>query len=316
VPPDSERGAPSSGPPRAPIATPIDDDLAAVAASLGSPLVAASTVGWGDAHATLRLLLGDGRAFAVRRLPGPDGSQARRIESTMTRFAAAGLPTADAVLTDTAEATWLAVPWIDGLTGAAWLDEPDRACRLADRMGHLVRRIARIDPLDVRAIEPHALQEDPAAGIERWMATPADLAPAVRDGVAWAIRRRREADQAPPTVAHGDYAPINVIVDAEGEITALLDFEHVTLGPPNTDVAWWGWVVRHHHPEAWAAAWPTFRSAAGVEPDVPDADLQALALFELARRAATAADAETRVRWLARLTEAAAWRGSSGDQAT
>ncbi len=83
---------------------------------------------------------------------------------------------------------------------------------------------------------------------------------------------------------HGDFAPINVIVGADGEIAALLDFEHARAASPVVDVAWWGWVVRHHHPEAWAAAWPTFRAAAGVEPGVTDADLHALALLELARR--------------------------------
>ena len=82
------------------------------------------------------------------------------------------------------------------------------------------------------------------------------------------------------------------------------------------DVAWWGWVVRHHHPEAWAAAWPTFRAAAGVEPGVTDADLHALALLELARRVVSAADAEARRRWLERLTDAATWAIPADGQAT
>ena len=48
------------------------------------------------------------------------------------------------------------------------------------------------------------------------------------------------------------------------------------------DVAWWGWVVRHHHPDAWGAAWPTFRAAAGVPPgDLADAEIRAVMLVRL-----------------------------------
>ena len=119
-----------------------------------------------------------------------------------------------------------------------------------------------------------------------------------------------------PIVVHGDYAPINVIVDSDGEIQALIDFEHAGLGRPYADVAWWGWVVRHHHPDAWAAAWPTFRAAAGVEPSVSSADLHALALVGLAERAATARDVAEQRRWLMRLSEAATWSVPLGDQAT
>ena len=106
---------------------------------------------------------------------------------------------------------------------------------------------------------------------------------------------------------HGDFAPINVIVDPGGEILSLLDQKHARIGPEHGDVAWWGWVTHHHHPYAWAAAWSTFRTSAGIDRRVPDADLHALALVELIERASSAVDAEARRRWRDRLTTAASW---------
>jgi aminoglycoside phosphotransferase (APT) family kinase protein len=292
-----------------------DEDLAEVAAALGSRPIAARAVGWGDARATFHVVLADGRAFAVRRVPREDASQALRIASAMTLMADGGLPTARAVLTCTAGATWLSVPWVDGATGAAWLDEPSRACRLADSMGRLVRLIGRIDPADPSAPNPPFRDGIRAEALAGWLATVA-LEPAVRRAVATAIDGCRALDQRPSIVVHGDYAPINVIVDSEGDIRALIDLEHAGLGRPHADVAWWGWVVRHHHPDAWAVAWPIFRSAAGVDPGVSSADLHALALVGLAERAATARLAADQRRWLARLGEAAMWSVPLDDQAT
>jgi aminoglycoside phosphotransferase (APT) family kinase protein len=106
---------------------------------------------------------------------------------------------------------------------------------------------------------------------------------------------------------HGDFAPINVLVDAAGEIVALLDLEHARTGPRGVDVAWWGWVVRHHHPVAWAAAWRPLCTAAGMDPDADAARLHAQMLAWLLDRAGTALDPIARSRWIERLAAAAAW---------
>lgn len=108
--------------------------------------------------------------------------------------------------------------------------------------------------------------------------------------------------------AHGDFAPINVIVDADGAIVALLDFEHAGPGPGLLDVAWWGWVVRHHHPKAWEAAWPVFLAGAGLECGPVEVGLHALALQALEDRAAAAPVADARRRWLDHLAKARRWR--------
>ncbi len=130
---------------------------------------------------------------------------------------------------------------------------------------------------------------------------------ALEAAIAWLA----ETDRWRPVVVHGDFAPVNVIVGPDGEILALVDFEHARLGSPMADVAWWGWVVRHHHPDAWRAAWPTLRAAAGVPPgEAADAEIRAVMLVRLLESVAAAietADPERRRAWAHRLDEAAAW---------
>jgi aminoglycoside phosphotransferase (APT) family kinase protein len=259
--------------------------LEEVAKRLGGSFQVAEAVGWGDAHATHRLSLADGRSFAARRF-STRGTRARveRIGRLMTRLAECGLPIPFPTIVETDGAVWVLTDWVDGETGASWLDDPDRAGHLADRMGRLATQLRAVEfddnLFDGRVGDPDAM--DPL------------------DRLAF---------------THGDFAPVNVIMSADGEVAALLDFEHAGMGPALLDVAWWGWVVRHHHPEAWTAAWPTFLTAAGLEPGQAEAQLHELVLRTLAERAATSENAETRRRWLDRLSAARAWTVPGG-QAT
>src|SRR4051812_23671434 len=142
----------------------------------------------------------------------------------------------------------------------------------------------------------------------RWLDTPerARVVARVMGELAGDIREIDPAF-APLAFVHGDLAPINVVLGADGAVAALLDFEHAGVGDPLTDVAWWGWVVRHHHPDAWVAAWPTFCAAAGADRESDGPALRALMLDELSRRAAAASDDAERARWLERLAEANTW---------
>lgn len=259
-------------------------ELDDIAERLGSRLEAAEPVGWGDARATHRVSFADGRRFAARRFGGAEARpRVTRIGGVMAGLARAGLPVPSPTIVELAHGTWLLTAWVDGETGAGWLGEPDRARHLADRMGRLAGRLRALDPADL------------------------DLSGPSTASAADAIER--------VTFVHGDFAPVNVVMDANGEVAALLDFEHAGSGRPLLDVAWWGWVVRHHHPEAWSSAWPTFLEATGVEPGLAEGPLHELALRALADRAAAADDAETRRRWLERLASARAWRVPT-DQAT
>lgn len=195
---------------------------------------------------------------------------------------------------------WLVTPWIEGESGADWLDDPERARQLAHAMGRLAKRLRTVD-----------LGGHPAD------AGPADRAP-IDSGSPWV----GHAPQTPTPDAvtrrgfvHGDFAPVNVVMTPDGEIAALLDFEHAGFGPGLLDVAWWGWVVRHHHPDAWTAAWPTFLTAAGLHPGVHDQELHDLVLGILAARTRGSPDAAGRARWQQRMESARAWTVGR-DQAT
>jgi aminoglycoside phosphotransferase (APT) family kinase protein len=265
------------------------EELEEVAERLGGRLLVAEPVGWGDARATHRLSLADGRTFAARRFAGQEsGTRVERIGRVMVRLAEAGLPVPKPTTIETAGAQWLLTDWADGEPGPTWLGDPDRARHVADRMGRMARRLRAVDLGDLGGL-----------GLRGGSSTD----PAPRDDVE------------PTTFVHGDFAPVNVVVGPDGEIAALLDFEHAGVGPALLDVGWWGWVVRHHHPAAWTAAWPTFLSAAGLEPGHIEARLHGLVLRTLADRAASAGDATARERWQERLTAARSWR-VPGDQAT
>ncbi|MFJ1457912.1 phosphotransferase family protein [Nocardia sp. N2S4-5] len=75
-------------------------------------------------------------------------------------------------------------------------------------------------------------------------------------------------DGRPTVLAHGDFAPVNVLVEGTS-ITGLLDFESVRLADPLYDVAWWAWSVSFSGPAVFTAAWPAFLDGVGIDPREP-----------------------------------------------
>jgi aminoglycoside phosphotransferase (APT) family kinase protein len=83
-------------------------------------------------------------------------------------------------------------------------------------------------------------------------------------------------------LAHGDFAPVNVLTDRTS-LTGLVDFESVRLADPLFDVAWWSWSVSFGPRGALASAWPGFLDAAGVHAGNPalEARLHALQVLRM-----------------------------------
>jgi aminoglycoside phosphotransferase (APT) family kinase protein len=239
--------------------------LAALSAVLGAKIIRADRMTSGDRGATWRLATTIG-SLVVRS--SIERRAAERWVVASSALADAGLPAPRARVVETDPGTWLVMDDIVGQPGQSWLDTPDRSRTLARSMGSIWRRMHGVDIRGVLPTMPTA---------------------------AWVA----------PGFVHGDFAPINVIVDGAGTVVGLIDLEHSHVGDPLEDVAWWGWVVRHHHPEAWLAAWPTLCEAAGV--DDRDEAIRGLMLDQLERRLALAPDDTARRRWLARRDEAAAW---------
>jgi aminoglycoside phosphotransferase (APT) family kinase protein len=63
-----------------------------------------------------------------------------------------------------------------------------------------------------------------------WLCERAEKVPWVRRGMDW-LRQHRPPEPARPSVCHGDFHPLNVLVD-EGEVTGILDWGGLTLADP------------------------------------------------------------------------------------
>jgi aminoglycoside phosphotransferase (APT) family kinase protein len=72
----------------------------------------------------------------------------------------------------------------------------------------------------------------------------------------------------PVVLAHGDFAPVNVLTDG-AKVTGLLDFEAVRLADPLLDAAWWAWSVSFSSPVVLEEAWPAFLDGAGIDAGEP-----------------------------------------------
>ncbi len=296
----------------------VKNQIIGLAAALGSSVSAAMPVPWGDSGSTVRLILEDGRILAARHLDTVDATAlGTRLVARSERFERSGVlvPTPMTVVSSPDAGVWVTTPWLDGATGASMLDDPSRCFELAAGMADLSSLVGNVDPTDLDLdgdwAEPGRLGVVAAA----WIATvQADLDPSLaasaRKAVATFETARSQAGTASvwrPVVVHGDFVPINVIVRPDGGL-ALVDLEDVHLAPRLVDLAWWGFIVRYHHPDAWAIGWPALLVAAGIQHQAGiDLLCVAIARLRVLERAAGARTGEGRRRWLGRLVETAGW---------
>ena len=180
----------------------------------------------------------------------------------------------------------LVARFVTGESGREWLNDDDGAVLLGRRMGELAAGLRRVP---ARGLRLSTLWGDPGrlvAAAHRWLADDrAAIGPAGAAVMERLLDRvPAELGGAPPVFAHGDFAPVNVLV-RDGAVAALLDFERARIAHPLFDAAWWRWIVRHHHPERWDAAGPAFFGAAGLDLDAGTvARLDLLAALQLAEQ--------------------------------
>src|SRR5262245_60225405 len=120
---------------------------------------------------------------------------------------------------------------------------------------------------------------------------------------------RRQGDNEQPTINDTQYAIRNT-QSTRLYVVGLLDVDYARVADPLFDAAWWGWVVRYHHPEYWVVAWPELLRAAGITLDQDTLGrvrvlqrLRCLEAVDDARRAGVDAAAM----WARRLNETLAW---------
>jgi aminoglycoside phosphotransferase (APT) family kinase protein len=258
----------------------VNRPLADVSALVGGEVTAVTPLRWGFEHHTDLVALADGRRVVVKRFEGADGrAELLRAATFASRLEAAGIPT-PAVLAAQPDRypPILVLAHVEGTTGAEWLDSSTRAQTLARTMGELAVRLRGV-PLvagdhDEGPWANGARLAEAAAGWLERLRPDIDRgtdARATRDTIerlARAIGGIGGLDAATsPCLAHGDFVPVNVLLGPGGSLAGVLDLGAWRVAHPWLDVAWWGWVVRTFHPDAWTAAWSTMLSAAGIPSD-------------------------------------------------
>ena len=158
---------------------------------------------------------------------------------------------------------WRFVP---GVSGRDLLGNDADASLLGTAVGRAAREIAQIPTAGLRLPRTWGEADRLGTAARQWLeragsSVDADTAARVRaviERVPSAFAGVR------PVFAHGDLAPVNVIIRA-GEVGAVIDFERARLAHPLFDAAWWLWIVDYHHPARRVAAGGAFLSAAGVD---------------------------------------------------
>ncbi|GAA2722901.1 aminoglycoside phosphotransferase family protein [Cellulomonas aerilata] len=140
---------------------------------------------------------------------------------------------------------WTVVPWFDGLP-AAGVPRGDRG-RLAVPLADVVARLHVAAPPDApdNPFRGGTLRDRDAVVHER---VASGAVPAPDDVLAvWADAAAVPGRSGPPVWLHGDLHPANLLLTADGDLAAVLDFGDLTAGDPATDLA---------------TAWLTFDAAA------------------------------------------------------
>ena len=280
----------------------------------GNPIDIADVVApWGSSTRTQVVTLAGGERVVLQRGSRWRGMRRRLRLARLLPSRAPQIPWAEPLDGDASgPSAFLVTRFAVGIQGGEMLWHDREAAALATQMGQLVPALARVPTSGLRLSSLWGSPERLAASAARWLArSEAILGPEAAAAVGrmvGVVPRRLGAD--PPVFAHGDFAPVNVVL-RDGAIVALLDLERARLAHPLFDAAWWRLMVRCHHPDRWPAAGPAFFSAAGLGTDhrlIERLDLlgvlQCLEMTGSSHRRSPA----TRAAWAGRLRTVLEWR--------
>jgi aminoglycoside phosphotransferase (APT) family kinase protein len=258
---------------------------------LAQPVADAEKAGWGFQNRTDIVTLESRERVVVQRYHRRADAELRlRVMRVLSQPAAAAdipVPRVRAADLD-ADPPWVifdALPGIPVPEPGEFGLEGARFPETARSMGEL---LARLRGLPTAGLDLDDLWSDPVrlvAHAARW-ADDVALGATERAALAGLLKRVPPLFAGRPVIlAHGDFAPVNMLVE-RGTLTGLVDFESVRLADPLFDVAWWAWAVRFTSASVLEAAWPSFLRGAGIDPNEPDLaervdSLQLLRMLEL-----------------------------------
>jgi aminoglycoside phosphotransferase (APT) family kinase protein len=259
---------------------------------LARPVAEATQAVWGFTNRTDIVTLASGDRVVVQRYRRRQDAEYRlRVMRALRRPAAeAGIAIPRIRESDLeTDPAWVILDALPGVPVPEARDaglEGPRFPAMARSMGELLAAFRR---LPVAGLELDDLWADPgrlAARAAGWVEELRGLAATERATLAGLLDRVPAVFAKRPVVlAHGDFAPVNVLTDGVS-VTGLLDFESVRLADPLFDVAWWKWVVSFSSPSVLEAAWPAFLQGAGIDATDPELpirvrSLQVLRMLEL-----------------------------------
>lgn len=194
----------------------------------------------GESHQVLMLpgvaVLRVARAAEAQQLMSRRLALLRRLKELTLPFLVP-VPLSDAVQVH--GLTACALTWVPGAMQEPGSGNPRQLRRLLDTL-------AEIDPVPLGAVldQPHAY-----AGRERWVRLlTSEVIPRVpADARVEAVRRVEAACALPPVtpnLVHGDLAGANLLWDADGALSGVLDWDLASASDPAIDaacLAWFGW---------------------------------------------------------------------------
>jgi aminoglycoside phosphotransferase (APT) family kinase protein len=272
----------------------------------------ATRAAWGFDHETW-ILAGGGRTLVVQRrsdASDPTDAAARTIRRAV-RAVGLPVPEPDRIAIDDGRPV-VTLPFVDGRPGSELLTSAGGAAVAGRACGDVAMRLRAVPPGGLRLPVSWASGAALLAAGEGWLHRATGLLD--DDAMAMLAARLRvaahETDRVDAVFAHGDLAPVNILV-RRGAVAAVLDLDRARLAHPLFDAAWFAWVVGHHHPEVAAPAWGAFAAAAGL-PDRRPAALAWLQPVQLLERLAGCTVEAERMRWATRLAETLARGGERG----
>jgi aminoglycoside phosphotransferase (APT) family kinase protein len=193
-------------------------------------------------HLVVRLAPSEPASFAVYDL----------VPQWQAQMAAAdvGVPVPDPVLeTDTrwVGAPFIVMPRVDGhIVGAMahrdrWLTgrSPDQRGRVHDGFLATLAAIHRADPDSAPAVP----RRDNRAELDYWeeylsWSTHGRPVPALARGLQWCRAHQPDDGSPPGTLLWGDVRLENMVLDDDGQVVAVLDWDMTSVGAPEHDLAW------------------------------------------------------------------------------
>ncbi|HEU5016334.1 MAG TPA: phosphotransferase [Roseiflexaceae bacterium] len=312
----------------------MQTDIQELSALVGASVIAVERCAMGFENRTDLVTLADGQRRIVQRITSRALAphKIRLAQQLPERLAAVGVRLPRVLAADPhAEPPYLVREYLHGAPANTLLADDASATTLARAMGALLPRLAQVDTAGL--------------GLHRGWADGERLARQSRQHLdrcrplldAATLRKLEQTIAAVPELfagrggcfAHGDFCPVNALVSAEQRTTSkehnvklrkegftpsaisLIDVEFARVADPLFDAAWWGWVVRYHHPERWRVACPVLLKAAGIKHDDLTIErvqaLQRLRCLETLSYYLVTRGADGAAMWMQRLTTTVAW---------